>query len=273
MGDFLKGDSKAPGSKTQAKDIVSALSLQLPQYTNLLNRANESSETSLFNLKKKLAPQEQELYNQLYSKYAPEYAKTANALEDIASEGELGRIQGSGGEAYKASEALARESDPEYYALRQQIADKLKELTDESLSGNEVEAITRGQNRMNAQTSGDVTSNMNTVSNAMTFGNAARDRLGQALSYAIQATPSFKTTSASDIFNTASGRGRNTNQQTQAFGNTVGTSGLDLGQGFSNSLYGLKNNEMNINANRRTILDYGMQAGESAGGTASKFAI
>ncbi len=253
MGDVFSGDSKSPSSTGQAKAISSALATYLPDYASKLSAANKTVETNLLNLKKQLMPEEQDLYTNLYAKYAPEYAKTAQELEDISSAGELSRLQGSGGQAYQLAEQMARQSDPEYYKTRELVANKLAELVNSPLSRNESESIARGLNRTNTN---EAPSNLSTISNAMNFGSAARDRLGQALNFAIKATPSFRTTDAGNIFNTASGRGRNTNQQQQSFGTSIGTTGLDLGQNYTNNLFGLKNTEMSNNANRRSVVDY-----------------
>lgn len=269
-------DERAPKPKKVAKDVVTGMKDYLPGYMDLLRSQIYPTELAYLQAEQGVGRPRQKMYANLYSKFAPQYAQTQQELENIASEGELQRILGSGGQGALASELIAqqaaRTADPEYYNLRELTANRLTEMLNKGLTNSEVEAITRGQNRMNFSTGvNEVPSSMSTIGNAMQFGGAARDRLGQAIQLATQAFPTMKTStmSGNEMFSAASGRGRNINQNMQAFNTGVTGDAMGFGETFGNNLFGAKNNQMNIDANRRTVGDRFNQWTSSIGNLAS----
>ncbi len=112
------------------------------------------------------------------------------------------QIQGSGGQAALAADALARQTNPNYYGVQDAASKQAGNLVNSfnlnGLSPGEANAVERSTNQSN-QASGNL-GNFNpttTVSNAMQFGDAFRQKqaaLGQALGAANQTATSAQNT-------------------------------------------------------------------------------
>lgn len=110
-----------------------------------------------------------------------------NMQQSLANE--LAALQGPGRQLVTEAQNIARAYDPEYFNTRQALAGQLTNMVSEfdpnRLSATEREEIARGLNRTNAARGLDVSpSMMNTIENAMTFGNALAQRRNQAMNMA-----------------------------------------------------------------------------------------
>jgi hypothetical protein len=235
------GDQSTETGGSQSRDVLDAIFNNYPSiYQTLLGQ---------------VLPTERTTYGARHE-LAPKYANLANRLEGIASRGELNRLKGVGAESWRQAESLARESDPEYYATRANIAAKLEELMNTGLTSNEVEGISRGMARQNIATGSQYNpSNQSTISNAMTFGNAARDRLGSALGSAIGSMSGMRTTDAGTIFNTASGRARGISAGWSNPGMVSSDTAMGLGGNYLGNQMQLESKSAEMQGNVDSSLD------------------
>lgn len=264
MGDMLSGDERAPNFNVSTQQRAQAMRDYLPSILNTISGQVLPTEQAIQSASGVLSPQQQALNAQLYQQYAPVYA---NAQSQAQTGADLGAIQGAGGQAVMANNALQHQIDPEYYNTRANVASKLGDLMNNPISGSESAAIERANNRgqINSGTF-NTNNNANAISSAMNFGQAGRDRLGQALGMATQAMPQMR--SGVDSFSQATGRGAGANPagnvdltRTQGLGQSAyGTGNAMMGQ-----IAGLQGNEQNINAQRRTVYDAVNQSYSAAG--------
>jgi len=265
MGDMLKGDERAPSVDTSTAQRIAAETKYLPGLIQAISGQILPSEQAIQNASNIISPQQQALNAQLYATYAPQYA---NVQSQAQAGADLNAIQGAGGQAALAAQALQRQIDPEFYAQRANISNKLSDLLNNPISGSEQAAIERA-NAQNALGGGrlGLNTNQQTISNAMNFGQAGRDRLGQALQLATNSLPALK--SGTDTFAQATGRGgtnANAVSQNQLGATNLGQSAFGTGNAMQGQVAGLQGNQQNIDANRRSVSDYVNQAYGSATG-------
>ena len=174
-----KDDPKATSPQKAAQQIASAFALALPQILNTYNTTLPQTESSLLASEQAVAPGYAQLSRELFGKN----------LESVVQ---------SSANAARVSNELGRDLDPEFFALRSG-AGNVGEAAANALVGSLTNPLTRGEevsiernlNRLN-QASGlsDTPSSTSTVANAAVFGEAARNRLNQALDRASQFLPS-----------------------------------------------------------------------------------
>jgi len=264
MGDVLKGDERGPKPEKSLHLILQGLEKNLPGITRIIGSQIAPYEKAQFQAEKRFAPQRAKLENFLYNQYAPQYAQTQNQLADIQAQGDLNRLQGAGGQGFRAAAGLAREQDPEYYAARMAASGRLQDMLNNPMTGQEMEAITRGIQRSNVNRGTmDIAGNANTAAAGMLYGQGARNRQVQNLQLASSLMPQFQTTDINSIY--GMGTGKQPNQNLFAKDINMNNGGADLGNSVLSGSMGLQNNAMNINANRRSVMDYVGQAWQQSG--------
>jgi hypothetical protein len=152
--------------------------------------------------------------------------------------GDLGAFETG---ARKADE-LSRAFDPEFYSTRTDLSTALSQLLSPGLTGGERAEVERSLGRDNAR-SGNLPgtgSNLATVSNAMTFGNAARNRLADAISRASQVFPQLRTGVAAPGGISATPGSKVGLPQAP----TLGSTGMNLAGGLLGSLSGTQNQQV-----------------------------
>jgi len=216
MGDLFKGDERAPGTGETTEQRLAALSQAIPTLGYHVNQTIAPERNAEFRADQTFAPAEQQLNADLFKRFAPQYANTQSQID--------------------------RGIDPEYYRNREQTSARLGEMLTPGLTPGELSGVERGLNQQNVATGNSrVGSNTNTVGNAMQYGNAARDRLGQALGLATNILPQLRSNITSQAISTPL---LGQNATTQAFG----LAGQQSGQ-----IAGLQGNEQTINANRKSV--------------------
>lgn len=202
---------------SQARQILGALSQYAPDAIKAIGGTLSGTASG------QLAAEQgvNEGYNDLYDSQNKAAAQTE---ADIAS-GE------SGQKAVSAADAYQRQLDPEFYSDRAATSAALnKYLSSYSpteLSPTEVASISRG---INATTGPVSESNLNTVKNAQTFGDAATKRwqnFGDAVTKAAAVLPTLR--SGINGFQVATQRGANT------AANTAAQNALQANFGFSST--------------------------------------
>lgn len=112
----------------------------------------------------------------------PEYARLAAQSADIANIGDISLVRGSGGTLAREADILDRSINPEFYKTRGEATNALSNLfgnldVSGNLSGSERTEVERSVNRDNAATGNTNTgAPINTVKNAIQFGNAATNK-------------------------------------------------------------------------------------------------
>ena len=255
-------DPKATKSGRSSADILNTLARDLPQYLNLLNEQVAPQARTELGVAKEISPQYQQLMSDLYKQYGPELARTASDVENISRTGsaqtDVDILRGPGRTLVTEATALDKVLNPEYYKTREAAAGKLGELLSSiNLNRPDIEAE-RQIGQESARTGNIATpSATSTVANALQFGEAANRRRA-VLSNAINTATNFLQPSQS-AFNpivTALGRSSGPAGQSNFLGITnPGQTAYNLGQGFSGNIFGLKQQQLDINAQRRDALD------------------
>jgi hypothetical protein len=261
MGDILQGDERAPSSKDSLDKLRQGLYHQLPGITRSINRQILPTERSLLTARQEIAPQEQELQTGLYEQHAPRYAQA-----------ELSNLRGAGGqsviEADLINEMLKRIADPEFFRTREATSGRVNELLDAggNLTGGEMSSIERGLNRQfQGRGIGGVPSNSQQIQSAMQYGGASRNRLGQSLQIALGALPQFQARGNTNVL----GQAQSTTQRFQpagtGFSGTIGDTSQNIGSQVLGGAQAQQLSKQQIDANRRTIMDYVGQAWQQSG--------
>jgi hypothetical protein len=145
----------------------------------------------------------------------------SNALSAANSDKEI--LLGPGGDIVNIADKLQRQVDPEFYKTREATSGAINELLKPGLTGGESSAIERSLNRSNNATGNlNNASNTTTVSNALSYGNAARDKLSQAVNQATQFLPASR--SGVDVLQQGI---KSPSAISQAFGNTRQSAGQE----------------------------------------------
>lgn len=168
-----------------------------------------------------LAPQQQQLQNQLYSQNAPGLYNTGNQLNALQSQAgisqALGNLNSSQGQQLSQAAITAdQQANPQYYAALNQAGGQLSNLLGSinlgGLTGSETAQVQRGLAQQDAQ-KGITNSPSQTaaVSNAMNFGTALQAKQAN-LANAINTATSFLPASRTGVNTFAVGSGQSTTQ-------------------------------------------------------------
>lgn len=219
------------------------------------------------------APQLNELLTQLYAKYGPQL----NAIgSDIARQNQTNQattdaavMAGPGRDVVANALELDKLYNPEYNVTRGIEANRVQDLMKSiqlgsGLTGSERAEIERSQAHEGAMRgNANAPSNIDSVANAMQFGQAGRNREIQnqnQLGQAIQASTAFLPASRTgfDTFAAATGKGQTANTGESKFAGiqTPDTStSAGLASNFLNANTGLKTNELQIASQNKDWLD------------------
>lgn len=256
------GDDKAPPSQESTQDIIQALVRNLPAYMQVQNAQVGPQAQAQLDVAKNISPEYAKLNSDLYAQYAPQLANTATQVENInrtgAAKTDLDILRGSGGELATEAQRIDKILNPEFYNTRATTADKLGQLLgsiDLNDANPEAERLINQENTRSGNLGND--SATSTVSNALSFGGELqkrRDSLGQALSIATQSLQPMQ-----GQFNpvvTALGRNSTNAGQGQFTGvQNPSNQAYQSGSQVLNSATAMKQQENEINANRRDGLD------------------
>ena len=254
------GDPPAPTTQETTAQMMQAIQDYLPGVMGTVNTQILPNELAQLQASQAVSPGYAALQAQLYGTTGRDLNRIGN---EIAQENALASasrdaavMAGPGMDLIRQANAAQREIDPEYYATRAATSAGLADMF-KPMSGGEEEAINRYLNRQNfGRGTLNVPSMSQVVQNAQTFGNASRDRLGQAIQMATSAMPQFR--SGVDVFQQATGKPSFANTGEQRFMGARQEAGQQS-TGFANNFMGQigenQRTAMNINANRRDTFD------------------
>ena len=223
----------ASGTYKREADLIKILTDLTPYLSGITNQANTSQSLNDLAISQQTSEPYAKLMADLYAKYGPQLNATGN---DIAKQNALAEVatnqavlQNGGTDLIKSLTDLQKNIDPEYYNTRANTATQLNNLFNSidltgGLSSTERDEIGKGLAREGlARGTSNAPSNVETISNAMQFGQAGRNRVLQnqnALVQAINASTAFLPSSKSgiDAFAAATGKtGSGTNTGNNLF--------------------------------------------------------
>lgn len=215
----------------------------------------------------------QPAYNRLNFEQTRDYALPLAELGQQVTESNaqagartnLNQLQGAGGDVARQAYQLARETNPNYYGVQdaasQQAQNMLNAIDLRGLSPGEQMAVERGLNQQNGATGNlGLNNSVNTVRNAMSFGDAYDKKIGQlgnALTAANQTATSAQNTgfspvnlalgqpNASTMGNFGTGTFTNTTPQTQ---NASSANAFQFGSSLLGNMTSTNNAAQSANA-------------------------
>lgn len=182
MDVFGSGKGRIDNTDESFQEIVQAMTAYFPKLAEMQRAQYEPQAQAELDIAKKYSPELGKLGTEILNTSGRDMSRIGQELsreEQLsAAQTEADILKGPGQEAFRSSLALQKEADPEYYKNRESIISELdKAFTNlgdpNQLSKGESEGIARSLGRTNSP----VASPMQTISNAMTFGeNQAKRR-------------------------------------------------------------------------------------------------
>jgi len=202
------GDSPAPSAATNINDLINATK-SLPDLMRIINSQITPSELAKFGASSVVSPGYANLQAQTYDTAGRQLNRTG---QDIARENAFSNAQtdadvlrGPGQDIIQQVNAAQRGLDPSFYGVRDATGNALTSRISGGLTGSETTEIERALNKINSmQGTLDVPSSTTTTANALSYGQAGRGALDNALNQA----NTFLQTSRSgiDAFKVATGK-------------------------------------------------------------------
>lgn len=222
------GTPSGPGSTS---DALQAYIKYLPSLLNVTSAQTPGLAQTAQNTEAQIAPQAQQLQNELYAQNAPSLYNIGNTLNAQQSAAGITQAQnnynGAGGDLARTAISADQMANPEFYAAKAQAGNKLSELLSSinlnGLTGSETAQVQRGLAQQDAQ-KGILASPSQTatVSNAMQFGSALQQKQ-QNLASAISTATSFLPSSKSGVNTFGIGTGAATTQSNPGASQFLGT--------------------------------------------------
>lgn len=254
------GDPYAPKPGESTAQTMQAFIKYLPQMmATILPQVTPAAQASL-GAAQATSPQMSQLQADMYKNIAPQLNDVSQQMDAsnkmAGSAADLAVLQGPGAASARAVQQIDQENNPQFYATRDAANTSIGNLMSGQLTPAETEAINRrlGQDNFARGLMGTPTAT-STVSNAMQFGDASRNRQMQG----VQAATSFLPASRAPIDPTqvALGRPSSGSGASQFLGvnQNAGGAAMDQSTNLLNQIAGFQNNAMQINSQRRDSLD------------------
>lgn len=259
------GDPPPPKTEESTREVMQAFEQFLPRIMQSTAGAVPITEGAKIDTAEQVAPRWAALQNLLYQTYGPGLNRTGADIADENAERQASRdlsvVSGTGRDLVREADKTARIADPEFYRGREEAGARLSDLLSNGLSGGERSEIERSLNRRNnAEGSLATPTATSTVENAATFGGALRDRMGKALEVSAQVLPQLR--SGVDPFKVATGRESTANTGDSRFmgaNQQIGAEGFGTANNFLGGVNQLRQQENQINADRRDSFDRATQ--------------
>lgn len=266
-------DPPAPNATESTGDVLSAYINYLPALMSTTSAQILPSSQAELDASKVISPQENQLMLELYQKFAPQLAKTGSEIDAATraatATADVNILGNQGAQLANIYKQIDKSLNPEYYQVREQSAKSLGDLlAANDLSRPNIEAE-RLVNQENIRSGNATTpSATNTVANAIQFGNEGQKRANN-LSNAISTATGFLQPSSNAQFNPATAI---LNKPTSSTGTSqfagvtpASKTATETGGNLLNNITGLQQSAMDINANRRDILDRLNQTTQAVG--------
>lgn len=249
-----EGGNDAPDPNTTAAYANRNFIRNYPRMMGVIRPEIAPTQQALLQAAQATEPGFNELQTSLYEQSAPRLAaagaqaenvgRTASAATDAAI------LRGSGRDSVQSALQLDRLANPEFYAMREQIASQLPAIMSGQLTGGETEAVNRSLMQDNLRSGTlNTPSQLATVGNAMRFGDASRNREMQGLGLGTGFMQASRT--GFDPVQTALGRPGGNMGQGQFLGvqRPGGEQSFGAASGMQNNAYGVATNWAGLRAN------------------------
>ena len=269
----VPGASIAPNTQaTQEANQVQSIVNLLPAYSKAVAGQEIPQAQASLAAQQATSPGLAQLMTQIYGTYGPQLNQIGsqiaqqNAVAQVGSDTASIQAASQPGGLLDSAKSAAEAYDPEYYNTRALASSKLSDLLNNinlnsGLSSTENREVGQSLAQQGTQRGTyNAPSNLDTVSNAMQYGQAGYNRLaqnrtalGNAIGNATAALPSFK--SGTDVFQVATGKPSVPNAGAAQFTgvNSTGTSAANsTANSLTNSLMGLTSNTA-TNANQMAM--------------------
>lgn len=274
MDVFGSGKGRIDNTDESVQEIMQAMSAYYPALAEMTRKQYDPQARAEVDIAKKYSPELGQLNTDLLRTEGKDVSQLGRELsreEQLgAAQTEADILKGPGKEVFDQSLALQKAADPEYFKNRELLMGDLNKafqyLGDPNqLSKGESEGIARALGRTNSP----VSSPMQTISNAMTFGEKQASRRGEfnnLVNMRTNATPALK--SGMDAGSIA---GRRTVLPNFGQNNYVGiqTPGVQnanaLGQSFINNTFATDQNRQNAYVAKNAGAGIGSGTGKIVG--------
>jgi hypothetical protein len=225
------------------------------------------------------------LMTELYGTYGTQLNDIGNQISRTNALAQVGTDSQALSQARQTllpqAKAAAEEYDPEFFKTRELAANRLKDLFNDIDLGSGLSDVERREIEQGLAQEGSrrgtasAPSNLDTVSNAMQYGEAGfkrkqvnRSALSTAIANASAALPTFR--SGVDVFQVATGKSSSPNTGNAQFTgvnntNNAANQALGLASGMGNAMTQTQLSQMNIDANKKDWADYLNQVTSSIG--------
>lgn len=268
MGDAASFIPGLPGSAGEAPSLSGSLRKQYNAYLQYLPQLLGATvdqqgvvDRAALESAKTISPGYSQLALEQMQKFGVPYAQAGSDIARASALGGAGTnvalLEGAGGDAVRAADALNREVNPEYYTTRSAASNQLQNLINSinlgGLSGGETAAVERALNQSNTATGNLGVDNATTaVSNAMNFGEAL-DRKRTMLSNALSTATNFMSGAQNSAFSPVGVALSSVNQPntgTNAFQpvTSSGNQALQFGSGVLGNAAGNASTQMPLQA-------------------------
>lgn len=255
-----EGDPQPYTVGETSSEVLQSMIRYLPDMMKVYNSQILPNEQAQLAAAQATSPAMAALQAQIYGTSGRELNRIGNLIADENAQSQATRdlnvTRGVGRELVQENIANNKLADPEWYNTRALAANGLADMF-KPISDGEIEAIRRGQLSEGVNRGNDkVNTGTQTITNAMQYGGAARDRLSQALSQATQALPTFKSgvdtnllaTGRPSMANTGDARFVGANQQT-------GNQAMGASTGIGNNMFQAAGQFNQLQSQRRDSLD------------------
>jgi len=257
------GDPAAPNASETTGEMLQAFTKYLPSLMQTINAQMLPNEQAQLAASKVISPEYSNLQADILDTSGRRLNEIGSSIEREnalrAAQKEADVLRGPGRDVVEAGLDISKLADPEFFRTRENTSAAINSLLGGELTGGELSSIERGLNQQGGQPS--INTGTNAIKAGLQYGNAAGDKLRQAIAQATAYLPA--SLSGVDPFLQATGRSGVTNlgdtkftgARQNAGQQSAAISGQFLGETGANAR---QTNE--INANRTTAFDRGVQA-------------
>lgn len=197
MGSEPSVNYQAPPASESTAAQLEAMTTGLPGLMNALSAEYLPSERAKLEASQAVSPEYAKLAEQIYATTGMRLNEIGNAINDINAKAQAETsadvVAGPGRRLVEEGLKTARIADPEYYRTRELAGARLAEMLNGGITPGEEEAISRGvaKDRIG---SGNLNapSNIEGIKAGILYGNAATQKMSNALQLATGAMPTMK---------------------------------------------------------------------------------
>ena len=256
------GDSAAPSTQESTDQVLASFIQRFPDLMRVQNAAVLPQAQTELAAAQAISPAYNDLLTSLYENSTPRLAAAGAKADEInrvgAANTDLNILRGPGSALVTEAQNLDKQLNPEFYKTRAATSDALGQLLASVNLNNANPEAERLVNQESLRTGNDSTpSATSSLSNALSFGDQL-DKRRNSLNAALNTATGFLQPAQGQFNPVQTALNRNSsNSGTNQFAGVQkpGGQAYQSGQGFLNNVTSLRQQENDINANRRDVLD------------------